>query len=93
MSLDQARQYARQYVGYCVDDSLNQRKTSEIPDPDTNVRYVVFSAGFEPLTVAVWSYLPNLKIDDDDAIELARDLLHELGWFADGQLDDPIFIF
>jgi hypothetical protein len=86
------REQARAYVAYCVDDSCNQCKVSEIPDPDTRVRYVVFSAGFELVTVAVWSYLPNCRVDDEEAIELAQGLLHELGWFANPLDDEPLHV-
>jgi len=68
------RATARAYVQYCVDDSLNERQISEIPDPDTNVTYVGFIAGPEPTFVAVWSYL-GVKLSNREAAELARDLL------------------
>lgn len=85
------RTQARNYVGYCVDDSLNRRSMVDIPDPDTNVRYVGWQCGFEPMFVAVWSYLPNLRINDDDAAELAVGLLAEIGWFS-GEPNEPDFI-
>jgi hypothetical protein len=85
------RAQARAHVDYCVDDSLNRRSTMDIPDPDTNVRYVGWQCGAEPMFVAVWSYLPNLRLSADDAAELATDLLTEIGWFS-GEPTDPDFI-
>lgn len=85
------REQARSFVGYCVDDALNQRQVSEIPNPDTNVVYVGWACGFEPMFVAVWSYLPNVKLDYCDAEQLATDLLREKGWFADGPTEANYF--
>lgn len=42
---------------------------------------VGWQCGFEPLFVAVHSYL-DVRLDDDEAIELATDYLVERGWFA-----------
>ena len=67
------------YVSFAVDDALCERKPSEAPE---NARLVGYQAGFEPLFVAVWSYLGG-RIDDDQAEELALDLLIEKQWFAD----------
>lgn len=75
------REKARKYVGYCVDDALNERRQDEIPSPDTNVRYVGWQCGFEPMFVAVWSYLGG-RLDADEAEDLATDLLHEKDWFC-----------
>jgi hypothetical protein len=33
--------------------------------------------------VAVWSYLPGVMLDADEAEAIAVDLLLEKGWFAD----------
>jgi hypothetical protein len=72
----------RDYVGYAVDDALNPRALCEIPQPDTHVRYIGWQCGFEPLFVAVWSHLPDTRLDADEAVGLATDLLAEKGWFA-----------
>jgi hypothetical protein len=81
---------AVEYLGGYVDDALS-------PDPfkaddghlmsdqeiatDSNIRLVGWQCGFEPLFVAVRSYL-DLRLDDDEAEELAVDLLVERGWFS-----------
>lgn len=84
------RAQACPYVGYCVDDALNRRQISEIPNPDDNVRYVGWQCGFEPMFVAVWSYLGG-PLAADDAAELAIELLAELKWFA-GESTYPDYI-
>ena len=73
------RDQAAPYVSYGVDDCMTPRDPSEAPP---NARLVGWQCGFEPLFVAVWSYLPDTKIDDQEAEDLATDLLTELGWFA-----------
>jgi hypothetical protein len=85
------REQARALVGYAVDDACSRRHICEIPDPDTNVRYVGWQCGFEPMFVAVWSCLPNVRLDAVDAEDLARDLLHEVGWFS-GEPIEPDYI-
>lgn len=67
------------YVSYAVDDALNERNVSDMP---ANARLVGWQCGFEPLFVAVWSYLGN-ELDDSEAEELATDLLTEKNWFHD----------
>ena len=47
-------------------------------------RLVGWQCGFEPLFVAVHSYL-DVRIDDQEAEEMAADYLEEIGWFADGR--------
>lgn len=65
-------------VSFCLDDTLAIRDISEMPD---NARLVGWQCGFEPMFVAVWSYLGG-RLDDDEAVELATDLLVERRWFA-----------
>ena len=67
------------YVSYAVDDALNERNVSDMP---ANARLVGWQCGFEPLFVAVWSYLGN-ELDDSEAEEIATDLLTEKNWFHD----------
>jgi hypothetical protein len=73
------RKDALEYVSYAVDDALSERDPGEAPK---NARLVGWQCGFEPLFVAVWSYL-NVKLDDDEAENLAKDLLVEKQWFSD----------
>lgn len=75
------RDDAFNYVGYCVDDALSPREISAIPKDRTKVRLVGWECGFEPMFVAVWSYLGTL-IDDLEAEEIATDYLEEIGWFG-----------
>lgn len=74
------RNKALEYVGHSLDDALTVRTGEPIPD---NARLVGWQCGFEPMFVAVWSYLPDTRIDADEAEEIAADYLAEIGWFAD----------
>ena len=78
------REQALPYVGYCLDDALSEREQKDMP---ANARLVGWQCGFEPLFVAVWSYLGDTqgnpdRLDDDEAEEIARDFLVERKWFA-----------
>jgi hypothetical protein len=78
------REQALPYVGYCLDDALSERDRKDMPD---NARLVGWQCGFEPMFVAVWSYLGDTqgnldRLDDDEAEEIARDYLTERGWFS-----------
>lgn len=77
------RTQALSHVSYSIDDSLNVRTGEEIP---AHARLVGWQCGFEPMFVAVWSYIPNCHTDDDEAEEIATDYLREIGWFADGPI-------
>jgi hypothetical protein len=67
------------YVSYMVDDTGNERHQTDIPE---NAVLVGWGCGFELMFVAVWSYLPGIQVDPDEAEELAIDLLQERAWFA-----------
>lgn len=73
------------YVSFVVDDSLNGREigADQHATIRADSRLIGWQCGFEPLFVAVHSYL-SVRLDDDEAIELATDYLEERGWFADG---------
>ncbi len=71
------------YVSFYLDDTLNVRDAASMP---ANARLVGWQCGFEPLFVAVWSYL-GVKLDACDAEEIARDYLIERSWFADEPVD------
>lgn len=64
-----------------IDNSQAFRRVEDRPD---NARFIGWQCGAEPMFVAVWSYLPNHRLDDYDAIELVIDYLCEKGWFANG---------
>jgi hypothetical protein len=82
------REQALPYVAYAVDDALSERRVDEMP---ANARLVGWQCGAEPLFVAVWSYLGG-RLDDDEATDLAIDLLLEKNWFAARQFTEPDYI-
>lgn len=73
------RTQAIPYVAYALDDTGAPRNVSDMP---ANARLVGWQCGFEPLFVAVWSYLPGVTLDAGDAEETAADFLEERGWFS-----------
>jgi len=74
------REQALPYISFCVDDALAERSIDDMPN---NARLIGWQCGFEPLFVAVWSYL-RVELDDEEAEELATTLLMERKWFSDG---------
>lgn len=82
------REQALPFVSYAVDNALSERQPSEAPE---NARLVGWQCGFEPMFVAVWSYLGG-RLDDEEAIDLAVDLLSEKNWFADGERTEPDYV-
>jgi hypothetical protein len=72
------RKDAIPYISFCLDDALSERDIKDMP---ANARLIGWQCGFEPLFVAVWSYL-DVRLDDDDAEEIARDFLRERKWFV-----------
>lgn len=75
------------YVSFVLDDALSA--DHELADVVNNPRavFVGWQCGFEPLFVAVFSYL-DVDLDDDEAEDIARDYLLERGWFADASADN-----
>lgn len=51
---------------------------------------VGWQCGFEPLFVAVHSYL-DVRLDDEECEEMAKDYLAERGWFS-GEPKDPDYL-
>lgn len=78
----------RRYVAYRVDDALHGEKATDFQPGDVLVGW---QCGFEPLVVAVGSYLPGCTVDNDEAEELAADYLQEIKWFA-GDVQEADFI-
>ena len=72
------REQAIPYVSFCIDDALSERSIDDMPP---TARLVGWQCGFEPLFVAVWSYL-DVELEDAEAEEIARDYLIERNWFA-----------
>lgn len=71
------------FVSYFVDDTGNARKAyaGDLPPGCTLIGW---QCGFEPLFVAVGSYLPNCYVGADEAEELAAGYLAERDWFGEG---------
>jgi hypothetical protein len=82
------RNEALGYVSCAVDDALSPRSPADAP---TNARLVGWHCGFEPMFVAVWSYL-GVNVDEEEAVEIATDYLVERAWFA-GEPTDPDWVF
>lgn len=87
------RDQALPYVSFALDDALNPSpataealRSGKIEGLDPSVRrarLVGWQCGFEPLFVAVFSYLPDCSVDSDTAEEIAKDYLAERNWFGD----------
>lgn len=80
---------AIEFVSFGVDDALNIHPVCNIPSDLSRVRFVGWQCGFEPMVIAVWSYLPGCSVDDAEAEELAVDALSERGWFTDKNEPSP----
>lgn len=87
---------AKPYVGFVVDDSGNGRMTTIENDRHASrcEKYrpvlVGWQCGFEPVFIAVYSYL-DVRLNDDDAIDIATEYLSERKWFA-GEETDPDYV-
>ncbi len=77
------------YLAYVLDDGLSPHPLSDLK---ANARLVGWQCGFEPLFVAVQSYLPGVLLDESDAEEIAIDYLLEIGWFADSTRTEPDYV-
>lgn len=73
------------FVSYVVDDAGDARRYVDGEDLSA-ARLVGWQSGFEPLFVAVKSYL-GVRPARDEAEDLAADYLAEIGWF-DSMSDD-----
>ena len=87
---------AKPYVGFVVDDSGNGRMATIESDRHARqcAKYrpvlVGWQCGFDPMFVAVYSYL-DVRLDDSKAIELVTDYLTELKWF-NGEETEPDYV-
>jgi hypothetical protein len=82
------RQEALKYVSYVLDDALSPLPMSKLDKK--NAVLVGWQCGFEPLFVAVQSYL-NVKLTEADAEDIAKDYLEEKKWFS-GEPKDADYI-
>jgi hypothetical protein len=83
------RKQALGYISFVIDDALGEHPITELLP---NARLVGWQCGFEPFFVAVQSYLPDTRIDDDEAEELATDYLQERRWFGDAEPTAPDYV-
>lgn len=75
------RTQALPYVAYVLDDALSA--AHPISDMRADARLIGWQCGFEPLFVAVQSYIPGVVLTDEEAEEIATDYLTERNWFSD----------
>ena len=73
------------YISYIADDSLSARPYSGEQLPPKTI-LVGWQCGFEPLFVAVYSYL-DVELTCAEAEEIAKDYLAEINWFSDEPVD------
>ncbi len=83
------REQALPYVAHYLDDALSPDHSAG--DLRDDARLVGWQCGFEPLFVAVQSYLPGVRLDDDEAAEIATDYLAEIGWLC-GEKSAPDYV-
>lgn len=83
------RKDAIKYVSYVIDDSgMADRLNTNPHAVVTNDCWLIgWQCGFEPMFVAVRSYL-NVKLTCDDAMEIAQEYLTEIRWFSDNAQDN-----
>ena len=68
-----------------------------IGDDDSTVNFeyasilIGWQCGFEPLFVAVHSYI-DVRLDDDEAEEMAREWLEEIEWFGENEHREADYI-
>lgn len=68
-------------ISYFISDALSV--TTYPPYNLPHLTIVGYMVGFEPLLVAVYSYLPDCKVSQADAEDIADDYLLEIGYFED----------
>lgn len=91
---DTARHHAAYFVRAIVDDALGVREVqpgdNHIPE---NARLVGWQGPRYPIFVAVTSYLPGIRLDDDEALELAKDYMRERGWPGKPAREEPDYLY
>lgn len=76
------RKQVRPFVSFLVNDAGAARRVNPREPLPAEARLVGWRCGFKPLFVAVHSYLPGVRLDDQEAEDLAADYLRERGWFT-----------
>lgn len=69
------------YVGHIVDTALSADRKDY---PLHATRFIGWQCGFEPMFVAVCDAYGRDVPDCDEAVDIAKDYLAEIGWFANG---------
>jgi hypothetical protein len=85
------REEAVEYVSFQMDDA-HDRRHAKPSDVNLDERLVGFRQGLERVFVAVRSHLPEVKLTDEVAKNLARDYLTEIGWFGE-ESQEADFVF
>ena len=93
------REQAIPYVSFVVDTALNGRKlgADQYAKVYPQSRLIGWQCGFEPLFVAVHSYIfderntaPLDTVAADDAADIAEEYLREIGWLKSARSPDYI---
>ncbi len=89
------REEAIPYVVHVVDDarsaeSYRDERHAEIAHQE-NTRLVGWQCGFETMFIAVHSYLPDVRMGEEDAIEIALEYINEKKWF-DAEPREPDYV-
>lgn len=80
------------YVATLLDDALAVKPFDPANIPE-GALLVGWQCGFEPMFIAVHSYLPNVTLDSEEAEEITTDYLEEKGWFkGSGRDHGPDYI-
>lgn len=80
------REEALQCVAYCVDNALSPHAPHEAREQESP-RLVGWNRDdYQPLVVAVWSYLSGDPLDENEAAELATDYMLEMRQIQDASV-------
>lgn len=84
------RKQAIPYISHIINDALHVDDGLTL-SPDA--RLVGWQCGFEPMFIAVQSYIPGVVIDASDAEDIAIEYLVERGWFGKDGPSEAEYIF
>jgi len=65
-------------IVYVLNDALSLVPKAKLR---TDARLIGWYSEFDPMFVAVQSFLPDVVLDKDEAIEIAMEYLDEIGWY------------
>lgn len=88
------RQTAEPYVSFIADDAGSFRRPANLPcDTPTAYDWLIgWRCKFRPLFVRVRSYLPEIHLNADEAVNMAVNGLAENKWFINGRTVIPDYI-